>query len=242
MACQRTPNRGISPFNCAGIYAIGLRASRWPDRGAIIFCSAPKSSTTSVVGPAAKWDRRVPGNPGAWLGKRQFGKYDNSPSQIQGSYQGGVPSGTASITPLALSLDHALRRGIQYNLGAGEAARQARAQRLASLAELPPDITRNLRTAALVSTDGTIDFFCAPCFDSLSLFASLLDDERGVIVVALTLPVLMRGFWGGISSSGFMREPIESRAESEGIARIVRGWNGRQGTSSLLPCSPGTDI
>jgi GH15 family glucan-1,4-alpha-glucosidase len=37
----------------------------------------------------------------------------------------------------------------------------------------------DLQTAALVTTDGTIDFFCAPRFDSPSIFASLLDADKG---------------------------------------------------------------
>ncbi|MCX5337714.1 glycoside hydrolase family 15 protein [Streptomyces sp. NBC_00140] len=37
----------------------------------------------------------------------------------------------------------------------------------------------DLQTAALVSSDGVIDWFCAPRFDSPSLFAALLDHERG---------------------------------------------------------------
>jgi GH15 family glucan-1,4-alpha-glucosidase len=37
----------------------------------------------------------------------------------------------------------------------------------------------DLQTAALVTTDGTIDFFCCPRFDSPSIFCSLLDAEKG---------------------------------------------------------------
>ncbi|GAA0284756.1 glycoside hydrolase family 15 protein [Streptomyces polychromogenes] len=37
----------------------------------------------------------------------------------------------------------------------------------------------DLRTAALVSSEGVIDWFCAPRFDAPSLFASLLDHDRG---------------------------------------------------------------
>ncbi len=37
----------------------------------------------------------------------------------------------------------------------------------------------DLRTAALVSSEGVLDWFCAPRFDSPSLFAALLDHDRG---------------------------------------------------------------
>src|SRR5918995_2825371 len=37
----------------------------------------------------------------------------------------------------------------------------------------------DLQTVALVSTDGTIDWMCVPRFDSPSVFASLLDHDRG---------------------------------------------------------------
>ena len=40
-------------------------------------------------------------------------------------------------------------------------------------------IIGNMRSAALVGRNGSIDWFCFPHFDSPSLFASILDDQKG---------------------------------------------------------------
>ena len=37
----------------------------------------------------------------------------------------------------------------------------------------------DLHTVALVGTDGTIDWYCRPRFDSPSVFAAILDADRG---------------------------------------------------------------
>jgi outer membrane protein TolC len=68
--------------------------------------------------------------------------------QVQGAYPGSVANGNATTQPLSLALQDAVKRGLQYNLGAigaGEAARQTRAQRLAAAAQMLPDIFGNVR-------------------------------------------------------------------------------------------------
>ncbi|HYK29793.1 MAG TPA: trehalase-like domain-containing protein, partial [Streptosporangiaceae bacterium] len=67
-------------------------------------------------------------------------------------------------------------------VGLGRANRRRHAKERAL--DRYPDISDHgligdLQTAALVSTDGCIDFFCCPRFDSPSVFCSLLDAEKG---------------------------------------------------------------
>ena len=62
--------------------------------------------------------------------------------QIQ--FQGSVPTGVASPTPLSLTLDDAIARGLRNNLGlllSGQASEVARAERLRSLSALLPQVT-----------------------------------------------------------------------------------------------------
>jgi GH15 family glucan-1,4-alpha-glucosidase len=105
----------------------------------------------------------------------------------------------------------------------------------------------DLQTAALVSSDGTIDWWCTPRFDSPSLFASLLDSERGGHCrLAAELPdgngmtvrqlylsdtaILVTRFMapGGVGEVADFMVPMDSPAPADRhqlvrVARVVRG-------------------
>jgi outer membrane protein TolC len=66
--------------------------------------------------------------------------------QVQGTYQGSVPGPNVGPT-LTLTLQAAIERGLRYNLGAVSAntsLRQVRAERLAALSQLLPNINASL--------------------------------------------------------------------------------------------------
>jgi len=67
--------------------------------------------------------------------------------QQSSQFQGSVPAGSASATPLALKLDDAVQRGLQTNLGLltrDTTSQTARAERTRALAALLPQVTGSL--------------------------------------------------------------------------------------------------
>jgi len=118
--------------------------------------------------------------------------------QVQ--FLGSVPTGAASPTPLSLTLDDAIARGLRNNLGlllSGQASEIARAERLRSLSALLPQMTGvvsenvqqiDLKTRGInfhiagFSTPavvGPFDYTDARAFASLSVFDYSLRKAHG---------------------------------------------------------------
>ena len=72
----------------------------------------------------------------------------------------------------------------------------------------------DLHTVALVGSDGTVDWYCSPRFDSPSIFASILDSERG-------------GHYRIAPEAGAATTPDPAR-KSKGWRRHVREAKARQ--------------
>lgn len=71
----------------------------------------------------------------------------NTSIQIGGPYQGSVPDPRSAGSALSLTLEDAIRRGLQFNLGSVSAStslRQVRAERLAALSQLLPNVNASL--------------------------------------------------------------------------------------------------
>ena len=111
----------------------------------------------------------------------------------------------------------------------------------------------DLQTAALVATDGTIDWFCAPRFDSPSIFAALLDRASGrllpgrsrgnrVLTKQLYLPgtpILITRFMSpdGVGEVvDFMPITGDQATDRHRIVRMVRVVRGRM--RFRLDCEP----
>lgn len=76
-------------------------------------------------------------------------------------FQGSVPTGTASATPLELKLDDAIARGLRTNLGLltrDTASRSARAERVRALSVLMPQVTGSLTETEQQTNLQTIGF------------------------------------------------------------------------------------
>jgi outer membrane protein TolC len=112
----------------------------------------------------------------------------SSSIQIQGGFQGSVPTGVATKDTLLLSLDEAIKRGLAYNLGmigAQQEEHYARAQRMNALARLLPDINGVITTALEQVSLSTFGFQSAKGFSGFQ-FARVIGPfnffEAGAVV------------------------------------------------------------
>ncbi|MCK8783932.1 glycoside hydrolase family 15 protein [Roseomonas sp. NAR14] len=114
----------------------------------------------------------------------------------------------------------------------------------------------DLSTVALVATDGTIDFLCWPYFDSPSIFAALLDPEKGGCfelapeipeprIVQMYLPatnVLMTRWLGEEWSAEVLDLMPLAEAERDEATRLIRRVRATRGAVTVrLRCAPRFD-
>jgi GH15 family glucan-1,4-alpha-glucosidase len=118
-------------------------------------------------------------------------------------------------------------------------------------------IIGNMRTAALVGMNGSIDWYCSPYFDSPSIFGALLDEKKGgrFQIYPVSEHVRCRQFYwpstnilvtrfslsdGIVEIHDFM--PIGSTPESVTFRQLHRRVRGVRGSIRLsLTCQPAFD-
>src|SRR5262250_454498 len=132
--------------------------------------------------------------------------------------------------------------------------------RRAAMSYLPIEdhgIIGNMRTVALVGTNGSIDWYCSPHFDSPSVFSSILDDNKGgrFQICPVAERVRQRQFYwpatnipitrflhqdGIVELEDFM--PVGLPADSNGYHCLYRRIRGVRGTVRIsLVCQPAFD-
>jgi outer membrane protein TolC len=111
--------------------------------GCTLFGSAVASAQYNAPATAAPYNpialAEITGTPRAAV---QAGQ-NNYQSLSQNPYLGGVPAGTLSATPVSLSLEDAVARGLKQNLGgvlATDVLTDARGERWQALSELLPNV------------------------------------------------------------------------------------------------------
>ena len=114
-------------------------------------------------------------------------------------------------------------------------------------------VVGDLRTAALIGRDGSVDWLCLPRFDSPSVFAAILDQERGgcfsispideSVRSQLYRPdtnVLVTRFLVGgavVELTDFM--PLQSNRATEQVSWLVRRVKGIRGSTRMrIQCTP----
>ncbi|MFF5532751.1 glycoside hydrolase family 15 protein [Streptomyces cinerochromogenes] len=103
----------------------------------------------------------------------------------------------------------------------------------------------DLRTVALVGSNGTIDWYCCPSFDSPSVFAAVLDAERGgCFELAAAVPARTKQFYfpdtNVLITRFFTEDGVGEVQDFMPVADDARGEPGRHRLIRRVVCVRGT--